>query len=145
MLGSFESARWNARVHRLGVGLYSHSKDFFFFFFFFFGGGWVGGVKETPSLPEAQRKIEPATLHHAGQPALHTTDWAIPALANDIQRNHLRYCSFPRMARQVKNSLPFCFRLSFCCCLPIHRGNLSLQHCYQQQFSVWVISSKRWC
>ena len=28
MSGSFESVRWNARVHRLDVGLYSHPKEF---------------------------------------------------------------------------------------------------------------------
>ena len=27
--GSFESVRWNACVHRLDLGLYSHSKEFF--------------------------------------------------------------------------------------------------------------------
>ena len=30
-------------------------------------------------LPEAQTRVEPAMLHHAGQRALHTADWAIPA------------------------------------------------------------------
>ena len=38
MSGSFESARRNACVHRLDLGLYSHPKDFFFF-----GGGGGGG------------------------------------------------------------------------------------------------------
>ena len=28
MLGSFESVRWNACVHRLDLGLYSHPKEF---------------------------------------------------------------------------------------------------------------------
>ena len=28
MSGSFESVRWNACVHRLGLGLYSHPKEF---------------------------------------------------------------------------------------------------------------------
>ena len=28
MLGSFESVRWNACVHRLGLGLHSHLKEF---------------------------------------------------------------------------------------------------------------------
>ena len=31
-------------------------------------------------LPGAQRRIEPATLQHAGQRARHTIDWAIPPL-----------------------------------------------------------------
>ena len=30
-------------------------------------------------VPEAERNIEPTTLHHAGQRAQHTTDWATPA------------------------------------------------------------------
>ena len=34
--------------------------------------------KKSP-LPEALRRIEPAPLHHAGQVAQHTTNWAIPA------------------------------------------------------------------
>ena len=34
MSGSFESVRWNARVHRLDLGLYSHPKGF-----------WGNGVK----------------------------------------------------------------------------------------------------
>ena len=29
MSGSFESVRWNACVHRLDLGLYSHPKEFF--------------------------------------------------------------------------------------------------------------------
>ena len=28
MAGSFESVRWNACVHRLDLGLYSHAKEF---------------------------------------------------------------------------------------------------------------------
>ena len=34
--------------------------------------------RETSPLLEAQRRIEPPTLHHAGQQAQHTTNWAIP-------------------------------------------------------------------
>ena len=30
MSGSFETLRWNTCVHRLDLGLYSHSKKFFF-------------------------------------------------------------------------------------------------------------------
>ena len=32
---------------------------------------------EKPPLPEAQRRFEPKTLHHAGQQAQHPTNWAI--------------------------------------------------------------------
>ena len=42
MSGSFESVRWNARVHRLDLGLYSHPKEVFFFLFPGGGGGGVG-------------------------------------------------------------------------------------------------------
>ena len=42
---------------------------------------------EKSPLPEAQRRIEPATLHHTGQQAQHTTNWAIvaPRRAADIE------------------------------------------------------------
>ena len=36
--------------------------------------------REKSLLPEAERRIEPVTLHHAGQQAQHTTDRAIPVL-----------------------------------------------------------------
>ena len=63
MSGSFESVRWNACVHRLDLGLYSHPKELFLFVGFFgvfLGGG--GGVESKtmltpwgkPPLPEAQ-------------------------------------------------------------------------------------------
>ena len=72
MSGSSEYVGWNACVHRLDFGLYSHPKVFFFFFFFFLGGG-EGGMgsepmstpREKSPLPEAQRRIEPTTLHQA--------------------------------------------------------------------------------
>ena len=60
MSGSFESVRWNACVHRLDLGLYSYLKVF--------RNGVrtnVNSMAKSP-LPEAQRSIEHATLHHAG-------------------------------------------------------------------------------
>ena len=85
MLGSLEFVRWNACVHRLDLCLYSHPKEFF---------GGVGRGREgrggrpmesepivTPRekspLPEKkcpQRRIEPPTLHQAGQRAQHITN-----------------------------------------------------------------------
>ena len=70
MSGSIESVHWNACVHKLDLGLYSHLKEF-----------WGNGVrthanskgKKSPQ-PEAQKRIEPATLHHAGLGAQYTTD-----------------------------------------------------------------------
>ena len=35
--------------------------------------------RQKSPLPETQRRVEPATLRHAGQRAQHTTDWAIVA------------------------------------------------------------------
>ena len=37
-------------------------------------------AREKSPLPESQRRIEPTTLHYAGQRAQHTADWAILAL-----------------------------------------------------------------
>ena len=71
--GSFESIRWNVCVYRLDLGLYSHLTEF-----------WGDGVRTHGNskgkfpLLEAQRRVEPVMLHHAGQPAQHSTDWAIP-------------------------------------------------------------------
>ena len=70
--GSFQSVRWNARMHRLDLGLYSHPKEF-----------WESGVRthvnskgNIPSTGKKKnsRKIEPTTLHHAGQRAQHTAN-----------------------------------------------------------------------
>ena len=56
-------------MHRLDLSLYSHPKEF---------RGMEPETMLTPRekspLPEAQRRVEPATLHHAGQRAQHTTN-----------------------------------------------------------------------
>ena len=66
-------------------GLYSHLKQFL-------GNGVRTHVKSTEKspLPEARRWIEPMTLHHAGQQAKNTTDWAIPVpiLQSEFYTNH---------------------------------------------------------
>ena len=68
MSGSLESLRPNVCVHRLEIGLYSHPKEF---------KGMESEPMLTPReksfLPEAQRRVEPGTLHQAGQPAQHTS------------------------------------------------------------------------
>ena len=72
MSGSFESVRWNACVHRLDLSLFSHPEEFL-------EKGvrtHVNSERKKKPLPVDRRRIEPATLHHAGQ---HTTDWAVPA------------------------------------------------------------------
>ena len=62
--GSFESVGWNACVHRLDLGLYSHPKEFW-------GNGvWThvnskGKIPSTGKCP--QRSIEPATLWQRAQ------------------------------------------------------------------------------
>ena len=55
------------------LGVYSHPKEL---------GEGGGGVesesvstpRENSRLPETQRRVEPATLHHAGRRAQHATD-----------------------------------------------------------------------
>ena len=42
-------------MHRLDLGLYSHLKEF-----------WGMELETMLALPEAQRRLEPATLRHAG-------------------------------------------------------------------------------
>ena len=53
----FASVRWNSHVHRLDTGLYSHPKEF--------GNGSesMSTPWEKSPLPEAQGRVEPATLH----------------------------------------------------------------------------------
>ena len=55
-------------VRRLNFHLYSHLKEFY-------GMESESMLREKSPLPEAQRRVEPATLHHhTGQQAQHTTD-----------------------------------------------------------------------
>ena len=61
MSGSFESVRWNACVHRLDLGLYSHPKEF-----------WGNGVKthvytkgKIPSTGEKKISPEEDRTHNA--------------------------------------------------------------------------------
>ena len=64
MSAFLESVRWNACMHRLDLGLYSHPKEFL-------GSGvrtHVNSKKRSP-LSEAHRRVGPATLHHAGHRA----------------------------------------------------------------------------
>ena len=62
MPGSFESVQWNACVHRLDFDLYSHRKEF-----------WGNAVRNHVNkgkcpLPEAQRRVDPATLMQDSEP-----------------------------------------------------------------------------
>ena len=56
-------------VHRPALGLYIYPKGF-----------WgvesepVLTLKENSPLPEAERRVDPATLHYTGQGAQHTTE-----------------------------------------------------------------------
>ena len=83
---------WNACVHRLDVGLYSHPKEFR-------GSGVRIHVNSQGKIPlyqknSPQRRIEPGTttLHQAGQQAQHTISlrwlwtsssrWSVPPLSS---------------------------------------------------------------
>ena len=105
--GSFQSVWSNACVHRLDLGLYSHPKEFY---------GMESEPMLTPKekspLPETQRRVKPATLHHAGQRTKHTTDWAILAWLNhSIQPTTKRWqqhtadcyelCTTPILAKNI--------------------------------------------
>ena len=90
--GSFESVRWNACVHRLNLGLYSHPKEFW-------GNGvWThvnskGIIPSTGKCP--QRSIEPATLWQRAQ-----------ALPTELFRPPYIYLSLSSLAdvEQKRNS-----------------------------------------
>ena len=103
---------YDACVHRLDLGLYSHPKEGFFFFG---GGGEEGGrgvgVESEPMLtpkvksplPEAQRTVETVKLHHAEQRVRHTAGWAIPAPAERHKIKHfVSYCYWNRLDRQLQ-------------------------------------------
>ena len=71
MSGSFKSMRWNACVYRLHLSLYFHPKEFLGME----SEPMLSATEKSP-LPESQRRVKPARLHQAGQPAQHTTHWA---------------------------------------------------------------------
>ena len=61
--------------------------------------------REKSCLPEAQKRIEPATLHHTGQRAQHSTGW--PILAPDL-------CSRSQLCEKNKIFWVFHFLVNFC-------------------------------
>ena len=69
MSGPFESVQWNACVLRLDLELYSNRKEFW--------GEWcqnqcqLQGNNPLYKKNSPQRRIEPTTLHQAGQRAQH--------------------------------------------------------------------------
>ena len=67
MSGCFEFAQWN--MYRLDLGLFSHPKEFF-------RNGVRTHVNSKGKFPllEAQWRLEPTMLRHAGQLAQHATD-----------------------------------------------------------------------
>ena len=71
--GSFESVRWNACVHKLDLGLYSHPKEFW-------GNGVWTHVNSKGKIPSTG-KMSPEDYRTrdtvAASPS--TTNWAIPA------------------------------------------------------------------
>ena len=78
MSGSFESVRWNASVHRLDLGLYSHPKEF--------GGNGVGNhvnsVGKIPSTggPEEDRNRDAASRRTAN-PTHYRLNYSGPRMA----------------------------------------------------------------
>ena len=54
MSGSFESVQWNACVHRLDLGLYSHPKEFF------------GGMEFEPMLTPREKSPLPENVPRGG-------------------------------------------------------------------------------
>ena len=89
MSGSLESVRWNASVQRLDFGLFSHSNEF---------GGVRTHVNSKGKIPSTgknspQRRIEPKTLHQAGQRAQDTTNelFRPPKLFNKAIESHHKW------------------------------------------------------
>ena len=78
MSRSFESMWWKACVHILNLGLQSHPKEFW---------GMESEPMWTPRekspLPETQRRVNLATLHHTGQQIKHNTGRALPVLKSN--------------------------------------------------------------
>ena len=62
--GSFESMRWNACVHRLDLGLYSHPRELLFFFFFWNGVSTHINSRGKP-LPQEKFSSEEDRTHDA--------------------------------------------------------------------------------
>ena len=60
MPGSFESVRWNACVHRLDLGLYSHPKEFG-------GNGIRNHVKSKGKIPSNGGSKEVRTRNAASR------------------------------------------------------------------------------
>ena len=91
MSGSFQSVLWNACVHRLDIGLYSHLKEFL-------GNGVRTHVDSKGKNPRCwknspQGKIIPTMLHQAGQRAQHTTNelfWPILLVDSEYIKESLR-------------------------------------------------------
>ena len=80
--GFLGSTRWNACVHRLDLILYFHLKE-------------VQGMESEPMLTPgekspllgAQRRVEPAMLHHPGQWAQHITELLL--LPGKLSKTHI--------------------------------------------------------
>ena len=105
MLGSFESVQWNACVHRQDLSLYLHPKEF---------GGMESEPMLTPRekfpLPEnsPERRMEPRTLHQAGQGAHHSTNklvwpyWLIGFILQD-QKHFSKFTTWFYLIKTTTN------------------------------------------
>ena len=109
MLGSFESMQWNACVHRLDLGLYSHLKDL--------GGEWsrkpclLQGKYPLYQKTFPQRMIEPMTLHQAGQQAQHTT--------SKLFCHHWLFSVYVGVSLSLSLSLSVCLFVCLTVCLSV--------------------------
>ena len=71
--GSFESVRWNACVHRLELGLYSHPKEF------------LGGMEFEPMLTPREKSPLPENVPRGGSNPRRCGQWA-QALPTELFR-----------------------------------------------------------
>ena len=105
--GSLECVQWNASVHKLDLGLYSHPKECW-------GNGVRTHINSNGTNPlyhenSTQRRIEPTTLHPAGQWAQHTINELFlpqhqPTRLEDLQ-HHLPSVYWSRSAETSSQRL----------------------------------------
>ena len=126
--GSFESVQWNACVHRLDLGLYSHPKEFF--------GEWSLNPCELQGK-NPQRRIEPAPLWTASP---NTANWAIPA--PQVCEWYAEHLFSSQRAIIMKRVMPLLRLLLVvvwaASCLATDGGNDNHHHHYLNTFAVQV-------
>ena len=71
-------------MHRLYLGFYCHLTEFYGM-----ESEPILTPREKSPLPEAQKRVEPVMLHHAGQQAKHTANKAIQSPNNGYEVAYL--------------------------------------------------------